>query len=145
LIQLGADQALVTELDGEHDRMLAALDTAAAAMAAFRSDPTATNASAARAAVAQLREVLVEHLGHEERDLEPFAAAQRNKPEIKAAQQGVRKSHKGEAGTFFAWLVDGADADTRAGLRREIPAPVLFVLTKVGGRDYNRRIASVWT
>ena len=144
LVRLGADEALVKDLDGEHVRMLAALDAATASMRAFRSDPTSANASVTRGTIAELRNVLVEHLEHEERDLEPLAAAHRKSPEVKAAQQAVRKARKGEGGTFFAWLVDNADPEMRTLLRSEVPPPVLFMLTRVGGRDYNRRIAPVW-
>ena len=144
LVRLGADESLMRELDGEHAKMLMALDAATAAMQTLRVDPTSGNASTARAAVDQLRAVLVEHLEHEERDLEPMAARHRASPEIKAAQQTVRKTRKSGAGTYFAWLVDGADPETRSLLRREVPPPVLFVLTRLGGRDYRRRIAPVW-
>ncbi len=44
----------------------------------------------------------------------------------------------------MAWLLDGADADASAALRKEIPPPVLFVLTRLAGRAYNRDIAPVW-
>jgi hypothetical protein len=145
LLRLGADESLVKDLDGEHVRMLTALDGAAASMQAFRSDPSGANTSAARAAIVDLHTVLVEHLEHEERDLEPLAATHRKSPELKAAQVAVRKARKGEGGTFFAWLADGADPEVRAQLRGEVPPPVLFMLTRVGGRDYNRRIAPVWT
>jgi hypothetical protein len=39
-------------------------------------------------------------------------------------------------------LLDHPDAG-RA-LWREVPAPVLFFILRVGGRKYNRRIASAW-
>jgi hypothetical protein len=65
-------------------------------------------------------------------------------PEMKAALKSVRAAHKGVSGTFFAWLMDDADPDAAAQLRKEVPAPVVFVISRVGGRDYNRRIASVW-
>jgi hypothetical protein len=76
--------------------------------------------------------------------LEPVAATQKGTPGMKSAQVAVRKAHKGETGTFFAWLMDGADPDAKAGLRSEVPAPVVFLLAGLGGRDYKRRIASVW-
>jgi hypothetical protein len=145
LVRLGADESLVKDLDGEHARMLAALDAAAAAMQTFRTDPSSATATGARTAVADLRTVLIEHLEHEERDLEPFAAQHRKSAEIKAAQQGVRQRHKGGAGTFFAWLIDDADAETVALLKSEVPPPVLFMLTRLGGRNYKRRIAPVWS
>ena len=141
---LGVDESLVTDLDGEHERMQGALTVADSVMREFRGAPTAANAEAARAAIAALDTVLVEHFTHEERELEPFAAANRDAPEMKQAGAAVRKAHKGGTGTFVAWLRDGADADADARLRKEIPPPVLFVLTRIGGRSYHRDIASVW-
>ncbi len=144
LRELGAEQVLVGDLEGEHARMLSALETADAAMRAFAADPSAPNVAAARTAIEQLGVILNDHLAHEERDLEPLAVAQHGSPQMKAAGRKVRQAHKGGTGTFVAWLQDGADEDARTALRREIPAPVLFVLGRVAGRDYTRRIASVW-
>ena len=145
LRELGAEESLVGDLGGEHEQMLRTLDTATASMRTLRAEPTADRARAARADVDALRTVLEDHLAHEERDLEPFTAQHRSAPQIKAAVGAVRKRHKGSAGTFFAWLSDGADDDAKAGLRKELPPPVLKVLVAVAGRDYRRRIASVWS
>jgi hemerythrin-like domain-containing protein len=142
--ELGADDALVDELDGEHKQMLAALDSATVAMTALRQDPTTVNIAAAREGIADLRDVVETHLSHEERDLEPFGEQHHDAPQMKAAQTAVRKAHKGGVGTFFTWLLDGADADAVAGLRREVPAPVLRVVVAVAGRDYRREVGSVW-
>ncbi len=144
--ELGADVALVGDLDGEHQRMAAALDAATTAMQALRQSPSADNASAARESVIAFGTIMHDHLAHEERDLEPFAAANlKGSPQGKAAQAAVRTSMKGQTGTFFAWLSDGAGPDERAALTKEIPAPVLFVIKTIGGRDYRRRIAPVWS
>ena len=146
LQEVGADAALVGDLDGEHQRMAAALDAATTAMEALRLNPSADNASAARESVVAFGAIMNDHLAHEERDLEPFAAANlKGTPQAKAAQRAVRKSMKGQAGTFFAWLTDGAGPDERKALTKEIPAPALFVIKGVGGRDYRRRIAPVWS
>jgi hypothetical protein len=145
LQEVGADVALVGDLDGEHKRMAAALEAATAAMKALHQSPSADNASAARESMAAFGAIMNNHLEHEERDLEPFAASNlKGTPQGKAAQAAVRKSMKGQAGTFFAWLTDGAGPDEQAALAKEIPAPVLFVLKTFGGRDYRRRIAPVW-
>jgi hypothetical protein len=144
--EVGADASLVVELDGEHERMAAALEAATAAMGALHESPTADNASAARESVAAFGAILTDHLAHEERDLEPFAVANlKGTPQFKAAQAAVRRSMKGQAGTFFAWLSDGAGPDERSALGKEIPPPVLFVIRRFGGRDYRRRIAPVWS
>lgn len=144
--ELGADESLVGDLDGEHQRMSAGLEAATTAMKALHQHPTEDNARTARDAVSAFGAILTDHLAHEERDLEPFAATKlKGSPQWKTTQSAVRKAHKGKTGTFIAWLSDGADADARAGLAREVPGPVLFVIRKVGGRDYQRRIASVWS
>jgi hypothetical protein len=142
---LGADEAMIVSLEGEHARMLEALDSAGGAMREFQADPTQQNAAKARGAAAALASTVGDHLDHEERDLEPFAVAQKGAPPMKAAQKTVRKAHQGNQGTFFAWLLDGADADATRGLRREIPPPVVFVISRVAGRRYTRTVAPVWT
>jgi hypothetical protein len=144
LRELGAEESLVSDLDGEHARMLAALEEANTAMATFRAEPSTDNTAAARSSVSALATVLLDHLAHEERDLEPFAADRAATPQLKAAQVAVRKAHKGEAGTFLAWLQDGADPTTLAALRREIPAPVLWMVSRTAGRRYRQEIAPTW-
>jgi hemerythrin-like domain-containing protein len=142
--ELGADEALTSDLGGEHARMLTALDHADEVVRRLSTDPSTAQAAAARAAVGELGEVLLEHLDHEERELEPWAAARKDTPQMKAAAAEVRKAHKGGTGTFVAWLLDGATPEEAAALRREIPAPVVRVLKAVPGRHYRRTVASVW-
>ena len=142
--RLGVDVSMVEQLQGEHDQMVAALSAADASMKTFGVDPSAGNAEEARCAVVELGRVLDDHLAHEERTMEPFSVAHKDTKEHKAAEAAARKAHTEGAGTFFAWLNDHCDADAARALRREVPAPVLFFILRVGGRDYNRRIASVW-
>lgn len=135
---------MVEDLQGEHDQMLAALTAADASMKTFSVDPSATNTGEARRAVVELARVLNDHLAHEERTMEHFSATHKDTKEHKAAEAAARKAHTEGAGTFFAWLHDDCDSDTARALRREVPAPVLFFILRIGGRDYNRRIASAW-
>lgn len=39
------------------------------------------------------------------------------------------------AGTFLAWLNDRSDPGAARALRREVPAPVLFLILRFGGRQ----------
>ena len=142
--ELGADESLTSDLGGEHARMLAALEHADGVVRRLEGDPSASRAADARAAVAQLGEVLLEHLEHEEAELEPWAATVMDTPQMKTARGAVRKTHQGESGTFVAWLLDGAAPEDVAGLKREIPAPVLTMLNTIPGRHYRKNIASVW-
>lgn len=145
LRSLGAPTALSEELEGEHAQMLEALNAADAAVGTFRTSPDAGTASATRTAIAHLTDVLTAHLAHEEADMEPISAANHRSAQIKAAQGAVRKAHRGNTGTLFAWLQDGADADAIRGLRREVPRPVLFLITRTVGRRYRRTVAPVWS
>ncbi len=144
LQEIGIDLSLVEDLDGEHDAMRQALEAASDVMARFHQCPTAEDAALARKAVAHLSDVLLAHLAHEERDLEPISIEHHDSAPMKLALKKVQQAHKGRMGNFFAWLQDGATARDKAGLRKQVPAPVVFVITAVAGRHYRRDIASVW-
>lgn len=141
---IGASDQLANQLELEHARMVIARESADVAMEHLRANPSRDAAMSARAAIIELAVVVVDHLAHEERQMEPISAANHARPEIKEAQKAVRRAHRGNTGTLFAWLLDGADPDAVRGLRREVPRPVLFVLTRTSGRRYRRTVSSVW-
>ena len=86
------------------------------------------------------------HLDHEEAEIEPVYLDKFDTPELQAmAKKFSRDSGPKRAGTFFAWLLDGASDAEEASLRRTLPAPVLAILTGIFGRSYRRNIAPVWT
>lgn len=142
--ELGIARPLIDSLEGEHVAMGRALVDAEAAMEVFGAAPTAANASVARAALIELHGVLDDHLAHEERDLEPFAVRHHASKEHKGAAALARKAHTEGAGNFFAWLADACDPAVTRALRKEVPAPVLFVLIRIGGRRYQRLAAAAW-
>lgn len=143
--QTDADLSSLVELDGEHVAMRAALGQASQAMAAFDAEPTSATAAAARTAIAHLGTVLLDHLAHEERDLEPLSAAYQESPSMKAATKQVKKAHFKHMGNTLEWLRDGADASDVAGIRNEMPPPVVYLFTRIGGRRYRREIGPTWT
>jgi hemerythrin-like domain-containing protein len=143
-LELGVDPGLVAELESEHGQMVDALGGAERAMETFSTNTSAINVASARAAAAELARVLHDHLTHEERDLEPFGAEHHDTRQHKAAVAQARKSHTEGAGTFFAWLADTDDPAIPAALRRQVPRPVLFLLTTLGGRSYKRDAAAAW-
>jgi hypothetical protein len=115
-----------------------------ASMRTLHIDPSAHHAAVAYGALCVLSDAMNVHLGHEERGLEAFVAQHQDTPQFKGAEAAVRKTIKGDAGTFVAWLLDSAAPDTMRALRNHFPAPVLFLLANLGGRNYQRTIASVW-
>jgi hypothetical protein len=142
--ELGADESLTSDLGGEHARMLTALDHADEVVRRLGTEPSAARAADARAAIGELGETVRAHLEHEEAELEPWAATVHDTPQLKQAAVAVRRAFKGETGTFVAWLLDGADPGDAAGLKKEIPPPVVAFLNAVPGRHYRKNIASVW-
>jgi hypothetical protein len=44
----------------------------------------------------------------------------------------------------MAWVLDGASADERAAVTRDIPAPVVKIVGGIWGRSYRKNIAPVW-
>jgi hypothetical protein len=133
---------MMTDLDGEHVAMRAALTDAYVAMHDLRGGPSADRAAVARGAVARPADVPLSHLEHEKRDLEPIAAANLSSPPMKAALKQVKEAHRGRLGNVLAWLQDGADEHARRFVRHEIP--VVYVATNVAGRRYRRDIATIW-
>ncbi len=144
LQQTDADLSAVAELDQEHEAMRQALQAATKEMATLALKPNSQNAVTARAAVARLGEVLLVHLAHEERDLEPISAAYQDSAPMQAALKQVKKAHFKSMGNFVEFLQDGASEADRAAMRKELPAPVIFLFGKLAGRRYRRTIAPVW-
>ena len=144
LRELGVEQPLVGDLEGEHVAMLAALDKATAAMGALRAEPTAERAADAEVAVAELSDVLLGHLEHEERSMEPLSAAHHHTVPMQAAKKAARRAHQGNTGVFVAWLNDGIEPAAKAGLDQEIPLLVQRILRTTSGRRYTRNVAPTW-
>jgi hemerythrin-like domain-containing protein len=144
LRQLGMKEELITQWDHEHEQLAERLRTTGDAMRELRRSPSAANVKSASDAMAKLSEVASTHLDHEETDLEPFYLARKDSPEIKAMNRKFARVKPPVAGTFFAWLQDGATADAVAGLKQNVPPPVVAVLTTLFGRSYRRTIAPVW-
>jgi hypothetical protein len=141
---LGVPAATLAEMDAEHDRMADALEQADLAFTALEKSPSTTSAKSAAAAIADLRTAVTDHFAHEERELEPVYAAEKDAPEIKAMARRFAKRNPARAGDFFAWIVNGADPEETAALRDSVPPPVLAVFSRVFGQRYRRIVAPVW-
>ena len=145
LREAGADETLVGDLGGEHDRMANAMTRTWTAMSAFAAEPDAQRLEQAKVAIADLIEAVETHFAHEERDLEPFQAQVIDTPPMRRAAREIRRTQSpAQAGGYLAWLADGADPVAQAFLVQQIPAPALFVLSRLLGRSYSRRIAPTW-
>lgn len=144
LRDLGVDRALLEAMESEHQDMAAALARAGAAMAALGGSASARDAGQAADAVQEAGVVTERHLTHEENELEPAVFPHLESPQWKAVEKQLRAGSPVRAGRMFAWLLDGSPHAEEEYLRSTIPAPVLFVLSRVLGRGYGRSIAPVW-
>jgi hemerythrin-like domain-containing protein len=145
LEKAGEDRDLLSAMESEHGAMADSLAEADGAMQALARSGSAADAETARAAMDRTREVVDRHLDHEESDLEPVIARYADTPEWKAVEKKLRSAPLGVVGGFFAWLTDGMGDEHRAYLRATVPPPVVFVFSRVFGRDYRRDVAPVWS
>ena len=144
LRRLGVSEDLLAEMDAEHDRLAAALKTADAAMSALVATPTAEAATAAGEAIATLRTVADEHMTHEEAEIEPVYLEQKDTPEMKEMGRKFSRGNLLVAGNFMAWVQNGASEEEMAGLRDNVPGPILAIFGNVVGMQYKRQVAPVW-
>jgi hemerythrin-like domain-containing protein len=146
LRKAGIADDLIAQFDAEHDHMAAALQSADQAMTTLRGAPNAENVTTARDAVTVLCTAATEHLDHEEAALEPFLLQHEHAPEMKAMSRGFSREYRPlpRAGTFFAWLRDGASSDELHGLTQNVPAPVVTIIGGVFGSKYRRTVAPAW-
>jgi hypothetical protein len=142
---IGVPDASITTFDQEHETMAAALETAGVAMDALAKSAAAADAQAAATAMTALDEATTTHLEHEERETEQLLLGKKDDPAVKTmGKQFSRRSSLPVAGTFFAWMEDGASADERAALRQSVPGPVLAIIGGIFGRRYRKEVAPVW-
>jgi hemerythrin-like domain-containing protein len=145
LEQVGVPTETLAQMDAEHSVMADALDRARVAMDSLRTTAGAGEAERAATALRRLRDVTLEHLDHEEREVEPVYLANLESPAIKdMGRRFARAQSPPHAGRFFAWLTDGASAEERAAISEGVPRPVLAVLSGVFGRGYRKKVAPTW-
>jgi hypothetical protein len=144
LAKIGVSQDTLTQMDAEHAVMAEALERARLAMSSLRASPGAGEAEVALAALQRLREVTVEHLDHEEREIEPVYLAHHDSPEMKEMGKKFAKVSPSRGGQFMAWLTDGATREEQEALRGNVPGPVLAVMVGLFGRGYRKNVAPVW-
>jgi hemerythrin-like domain-containing protein len=142
---MGVADASITTFDHEHEAMAADLAATRATMDQLARSASRADADTAAAAMAKLETTTVTHLDHEEQETEPVLAANSDHPAYKQmSKQFSRRSGPPTAGTFFAWMDDGATPDEKAALRDSVPGPVLAIIGTLFGRKYRKEVAPVW-
>jgi len=126
--------------------MAADLAATDAAMSTLARSATRGDAEAAGAAMERLQTTTVTHLDHEEQETESVLTQRAGDPAMKEmGKKFSRRVGVAEAGTFFAWVQDGATEQQRSALADSVPRPVLAAIGGIFGRRYCREIAPVWS
>jgi hemerythrin-like domain-containing protein len=141
---VGVSRELLDAMDTEHDAMAAVLDQTRAAMDQLVRSPGKDQADTALKAFTTLRDVTVQHLEHEEAELEGVYLAKRETPELKAMAKAFSRVSPARGGRFVAWVLDDASPEERAAVSQEIPAAARAIIGGVFGRGYRRNVATVW-
>ena len=141
---VGVSSDVIAQMDAEHETMAAALAETRTAMAALARTAGREESQAALAAFRKLQGVTLQHLDHEEAEIEDVYMAKRDTPEIKAMGRAFGRTSPARGGRFFAWVLDGASPDERDAVTRDVPGPVLSVIGGIFGRGYRKNVATVW-
>jgi hemerythrin-like domain-containing protein len=145
LAAIGIAGSTIDTFDIEHEAMAADLTTAGQAMARLRSTASRSDADVAAAAMERLQATTVSHLDHEEALTEEPLRQKEGDPALKEmGRQFSRRSSPAKAGTFFAWMQDGATQEEMSALRANVPGPVLMLLSGLFGRRYRKEVSTVW-
>lgn len=143
---IGVAGSTIDTFDAEHEAMATALATAGDAMSRLRSSAARADADVAATAMEALELTTVTHLDHEEAEIEESLTQRADHPALKEmGRQFSRRSGPVKAGTFFAWMQDGATPQEMSALRANVPGPVLVLLGGLFGRRYRKEVATVWT
>jgi hemerythrin-like domain-containing protein len=141
---VGVTQDTIDRFDDEHDAMASALAESRNAMGRLAGSASRADADAASTSMAKLEEVTTTHLDAEEQVSEPLFADHHDHPAIKEMGRKFGKQPLGVAGTFFAWVQDGAGPEEMAAFRSEVPGPVVAIIGGLFGRRYRKEVAPVW-
>jgi hypothetical protein len=131
-------------MDAEHEAMASALTDTRTAMDALARSAGAQEARTALDAFQKLQAVTVEHLDHEEAEVEDLYMSKRDTAEIKAMGKAFGRTSPAKAGRFFAWVLDGASPAERDAVARDVPGPVISIIGGIFGRGYRKNVAPVW-
>jgi hemerythrin-like domain-containing protein len=117
LAAIGVSGSTIDTFDVEHEAMAADLATAGDAMAKLRSSGSRSDADVVAAAMERLQLTTVTHLNHEEAETEEALTQNEGDPALKEmGKQFSRRSSPAKAGTFFAWMQDGATEEEMSAL-----------------------------
>jgi len=97
------------------------------------------------AAIDRCTAVLVPHLDREEAEVMPLVSACLSNDEWRAFEKSAKPDLPiAQLAEYFNWFLEDLDEARRRKIMKALPAPIVFVCTKVFGPGYRRRAARRW-
>lgn len=147
LLERVPEQAAMTEeVAHEHQLVQGALDSAVAACATWRRNPTVETGEALAASLEDLNVVLQPHLNDEEQQVVPLAAVTLTQEEWDAVGEHSG-SHipRDKRALAFGMLLEPLADDDRAFMKRHLPAPVRMLYPLLIQRPWRKYAATLRT
>jgi len=137
---------MTEEVEQEHQLVRAALDTASAACATWRGQPSAETGEALAAALERLNAVIQRHLDDEEQDIVPLAAVTLTQQEWDAlGKHGLAQMPRSSRLMAFGMILDPLDEADRAYMKGFLPAPVRMLYPLLIERPWKKYASTLRT
>ena len=141
-----ACSAHVSEMRRDHAAMSEELAALEAALPAWRADSSAQHRTTVLYALNGIHALLTQHLGAEEKQILPVAAAAFSQGEWDRLSQHGRASVPGSFRFIqLGFIVESLGADAPAWLRANLPAPVRLIWRLIGKPRFERYRAALLT
>lgn len=137
---------LVDQMSAEHQALAAASDRLRAASDDYAADGSAEARGRLHEATVAMQEATLPHLDHEEREAIPLVVEALDEEDwAYLSKNHFRKGLSfADSGTSLMWDLDDLDPQYAAAVRRELPGPVLWLMTALFGGRYDREAATRW-
>lgn len=147
LIERVPEHAAMTEqVEHQHEAIATAMDAALAACAAWRQRPAAETGEALAAALDHLNVVVQPHLDDEEQKVVPLAAVTLTQEEWDAlGKRGMNSIPRNKRGIAAGMMLETLDADDRAYMMKEVPAPLRMLFPLLVTRPWKKYAATLRT
>ncbi len=143
VLQRGATDAapLVAIMESQHEELHTALDHVRACTEVWRRSAALPSREALAAALEAMLAPMMEHLDTEEEHLLPLIDRHLTAQEwAEVGAKGMSKTPKSQLPMIFGMVLRDGQAEHIASLRSVIPAPVWFVMSRLGPRAYDRHM-----
>jgi len=147
LIERVPEQAAMTEqVEHQHEAIATAMDASLVACAAWRHRPSAETGEALAAALDHLNAVVQPHLDDEEQKVVPLAAVTLTQQEWDAlGKRGMNSIPRNKRGVAAGMMLETLDADDRAFMMKEVPAPLRMLFPLLVTRPWKKYAATLRT